>query len=461
MKKYIYVLIIMLSSFYSFAQIPNPDFENWTLTNTVLPVGWQPIGLVTKVTPATEGLSAIRFERQNLNSPGAIIYGNPPQGAGDFTGGIPFADRPDSLVANFKYDLPAGDSAWVLFMFKNNGAFISQDMYYITGSNPSSFVRKAFQVNYTSGLTPDSVIIGFTSTDPNKSFVGGYMIIDDVHFTNTSVGVPNGGFESWLTFPDEEPDDWFTSNAGLLTNATLPVTKTTDKYSGTFAARIENVITPNGIGMGYMLSGPQGQNGPLPGFPVSERNSAFNGYFKFLPQNNDTLTIGILMFESGVQVGGGFFQNFATVNSYTPFSTTIYYNGGYTGTPDSATILLLPFQGGSNPHGNSVLYVDSLTISPALPVGIAESNSAQISISNYPNPFGNYTIINYSILETGPVRIKLFDVTGREVVVLFNGNQTAGSHSMKYDSSNLANGIYQLVIETNNSKLDRKVVVQK
>lgn len=451
----------MFSSLYSFAQIPNPDFENWTTTNTVIPVGWQPIGLVTKVTPATEGVSAIRIERQDLNSPGAILYGNPPQGAGNFTGGIPFAGRPDSLVANFKYDVPPGDSAWVLFMFKNAGAFISQDVYYITGNNSASFVRKAFQVHYTSGLTPDSLIIGFTSTNPNKSFVGGYMIIDDVYFTNTSVVVPNGGFESWFIISDEEPNAWFTSNTSYLTNIPLPVTKTTDKYAGSFAARIENVNTPNGIGMGYLLSGPQGQNGVLPGFPVSERNSAFNGYYKFLPQNNDTLTIGIIMFELGVQIGGGFFQNFATVNSYTAFNTTINYNGGYTGTPDSATIILLPFQGGSIPHGNSVLYVDSLTISPALPVSVPELKAEQITISNYPNPFSNSTLINYSIPEKDKVCIKLVDITGREVAFLFTGDQTSGTHSFKYDSGNLDNGMYQLVIETNRYKQNRKIIVQK
>lgn len=465
MKKYIFTSIALCCSVILFAQIPNPDFENWNTTNTLLPVGWQTMGVVSQTTPVTEGNFAIRLERGGSNvdtnpyDPGAIIHGEPQGGA--FSGGIPFADRPDSLVANFKYNVMQGDSAWVLFMFKENGVFISQDLYYVTGNHTSSFIRKAFAVNYTSGLVPDSLIIMFTSTNPNGSFLGSYVIIDDVHFTNTVLTVPNGGFENWITYPNEEPVDWFTSNKSFLFNPILPITKTGDAYSGNYAIRIENNMPPNPEMMGYALAGPQTMNGPAPGFPVQIKDTIFTGYYKFYPQNNDTASIGVMMFEQGVKVGGGNFQNSSTVNTYTQFLTHIFYDQGYAGTPDSANIYLVAFKAGSFPQGNSVLYVDNLKFDPSAYVGINETKPDQPSISNYPNPCSNVTLINYSLPENCLLTIKLYDVIGNEVAGLFNGNQQSGNHSLRYDTSNLPDGIYHLVMKSDNFKQDKKLVVQK
>ena len=166
MKKYIYSILSLFIGLTAFSQIPNSGFENWNTTNQTLPLGWRIYGSVTQAAPHN-GTHAVKIERNpaNTNEPGAILYGNADEG--NFIGGIPFNAKPDSLVAFFKYDIPVGDSAWVLMMFKNGGNFISQDLYHIYGNNTSVFERKAFKVNYSSGLTPDSLIIGFTSTNPD------------------------------------------------------------------------------------------------------------------------------------------------------------------------------------------------------------------------------------------------------------------------------------------------------
>lgn len=460
MKKYIYAFSLSVISVFAYAQIPNAGFENWNTTNFTLPTGWTTYGIVTQATPPTGGTYAVRLERNpaDINAPGAIIYGNP--GGGLFTGGIPFAARPDSLVANFKYDLPVGDSAWVLFMFKNGGSFISQNLDLISGSNPSSFIRKAFAVNYFSGLTPDSLIIGFTSTNPDSAFLGGYVIIDDVRFVGASTTiVPNGDFENWTVYTNEEPVSWYTSNPPLLMNPTLPVTKTTDSYSGAYAARIENVNSPTGLQMGYLLAGPQGSSGMEPGFPVSYRDTLFSGHYKFAPLNNDTLTVGVVMFSAGVQVGWGFIQTDTATAVYKSFSTPIYYDGAFLGTPDSATIVALPFVGGGMPHGNSVLIVDDFAF-PAIATTISAINYS-MSMFVYPNPAIDITNISYVLKNNTNVLISIYDLNGKLVEVISNSEQSCGAHILRYNLSHLSNGMYSVSIEANGERQIRKITVQR
>ncbi len=63
-------------------------------------------------------------------------------------------------------------------------------------------------------------------------------------------------------------------------------------------------------------------------------------------------------------------------------------------------------------------------------------------MQNYPNPFNPSTVIRYSLAQAGPVTVKVFDVLGREVAVLVNGDvQTAGSHVVNFGTSNVARGL--------------------
>jgi len=63
---------------------------------------------------------------------------------------------------------------------------------------------------------------------------------------------------------------------------------------------------------------------------------------------------------------------------------------------------------------------------------------------NYPNPFNPSTTIKYTVPNSSEVKIKLYDVIGREVATLYNGYTSAGEHSVSLDANkyNLASGIY-------------------
>jgi hypothetical protein len=60
----------------------------------------------------------------------------------------------------------------------------------------------------------------------------------------------------------------------------------------------------------------------------------------------------------------------------------------------------------------------------------------------YPNPFNPVTNITYSLPISSEISIRIFDIQGREVDILYDNIQDAGSHMLVWDASNFATGIY-------------------
>jgi hypothetical protein len=61
---------------------------------------------------------------------------------------------------------------------------------------------------------------------------------------------------------------------------------------------------------------------------------------------------------------------------------------------------------------------------------------------NYPNPFNPTTTIRYAIPAPAHVSLRLYDVLGREAMVLADGVQEPGFYAVELDAGSLASGIY-------------------
>ena len=61
---------------------------------------------------------------------------------------------------------------------------------------------------------------------------------------------------------------------------------------------------------------------------------------------------------------------------------------------------------------------------------------------NYPNPFNAETNISFSLAEAGNVSLNVYDITGRLVTTLVDGQMDAGSHVVAWDASNVSSGVY-------------------
>ena len=78
------------------------------------------------------------------------------------------------------------------------------------------------------------------------------------------------------------------------------------------------------------------------------------------------------------------------------------------------------------------------------PVSVV-NNQIPVTINlsqNYPNPFNSKTKIKYSLSKTSEVRIVVYDILGREISTLVNGNQTAGNYVAVFSSNYLSSGMY-------------------
>jgi hypothetical protein len=63
-------------------------------------------------------------------------------------------------------------------------------------------------------------------------------------------------------------------------------------------------------------------------------------------------------------------------------------------------------------------------------------------MQNYPNPFNPMTNVNFSIINSGNVKLVVYDIQGREVQTLVNERLQPGKYEVTFDGSALSSGVY-------------------
>jgi hypothetical protein len=80
-----------------------------------------------------------------------------------------------------------------------------------------------------------------------------------------------------------------------------------------------------------------------------------------------------------------------------------------------------------------------------------------------PNPFGDRTEIRFDLPRPGPVALKVFDVAGRLVRTLVDGEEPAGFRAVSWDGTDdggarVSAGVYFYTLETAGESFRRKMV---
>jgi hypothetical protein len=79
-----------------------------------------------------------------------------------------------------------------------------------------------------------------------------------------------------------------------------------------------------------------------------------------------------------------------------------------------------------------------------------------------PNPFNPSTRIAFTLGQTGPARLTLYNLLGQEVArPLDAGQMAAGAHQVNWDASRLASGLYLAVLEAGGVRDELKVMLMK
>ncbi|MFH1009604.1 MAG: carboxypeptidase regulatory-like domain-containing protein [bacterium] len=126
--------------------------------------------------------------------------------------------------------------------------------------------------------------------------------------------------------------------------------------------------------------------------------------------------------------------------------------GQYVLSADRASLATRYYPDASEPSGATPLTVDAAT--PEIEANFTldqtlDSEEQTVTVpqnfgvkSIYPNPFNATTRINFAVPSAGKVKLAVYDVLGREVAVLVNGMQTAGTQNVTFNAANLASGVY-------------------
>jgi hypothetical protein len=92
----------------------------------------------------------------------------------------------------------------------------------------------------------------------------------------------------------------------------------------------------------------------------------------------------------------------------------------------------------------------------AVDVGLPETfNLSQ----NYPNPFNPATVISWQIPVNNYVTLKVYDLLGREVATLVNGEKPAGSYQVEFDATQLPSGTYFYTLQAGEFTQTKKMVL--
>ena len=152
----------------------------------------------------------------------------------------------------------------------------------------------------------------------------------------------------------------------------------------------------------------------------------------------------------------------ALLSSFGGFSGVVYASGFLAPTAtDSAFTLIL-----TTPSGYDV---ELPTIETAL--DLFDDNYVNIPdnfvvFQNYPNPFNPVTSIKYELISDSKVNIAIYDLLGNVVDELYDGYQSSGFKSIKWDAKNssgdfMSAGVYFYKIKVGNSSQVKRMMLLK
>ena len=109
---------------------------------------------------------------------------------------------------------------------------------------------------------------------------------------------------------------------------------------------------------------------------------------------------------------------------------------------------------------DTLTIVGFVTISGVSAVG--DQVAARFGLGqNYPNPFNPSTTIVYALEKPGHARLEVYDVSGRRVATLVDGDKPSGRHEITWRPQDLASGVYFARLTVGTESDTRRVTLLK
>jgi len=220
MKKILPFFLVIFFHVQVIAQvsIPNGGFENWITGNNLHPRGFSnnsnrenffrsnlPFNL-TRTADSWHGSYAVMLQTliSGKDTAGGYMVDSPNTDGNNWHGGVPYTEMPTGFRGYYKCNIAVGDSGLILAAFSKGGINIGMYFYKIGGIK-TDYTLFNFPLIPALTQTPDSVMVGFTSSDlVNNIIKGGSTItVDSVSFTGVTSQPSTlyGDFEIWVLKP--------------------------------------------------------------------------------------------------------------------------------------------------------------------------------------------------------------------------------------------------------------------
>ncbi len=122
-------------------------------------------------------------------------------------------------------------------------------------------------------------------------------------------------------------------------------------------------------------------------------------------------------------------------------------------------------------YNATISVINSTPDTPEIPVTIGSQTGIEDELSNlpraislyqnYPNPFNPATEIKFALPEQMDVSIEVFNVLGQKAAVVAEGLFPAGNHSVTWDGSNAASGVYYYKLSAGDKVMVKKMTLLK
>ncbi len=190
-----------------------------------------------------------------------------------------------------------------------------------------------------------------------------FLILLSNNLAYSQTQIPNGNFENWKEIAHENPFFYNTSNT-YIRDKNIHIhnlNKSIDSYKGKYSLKLETININGNPEPAFAVLGDMDNMNK--GMALKEMPTHFNGFFKYLCENNDSAVISLFFKKNGEVIAKNYFYLYGVKNTFTEqhFSIT-----GLNQQPDSVIIVFFSsnlFKAEPNPNAGNILMVDYISFS--------------------------------------------------------------------------------------------------
>jgi hypothetical protein len=340
------------------------------------------------------------------------------------------------MIAGGNFNYAGGDTAYSIAMWKSIPyRIISGSVRYKNNNDPvlNGKVYAAKLDKYTKKIVYlDSADVGSTGHQ------SGEYILDRV---------PEGEGDLLICFPEDEDDNpsgfsdlfvpsYYPESISWKTATILNLYQSHTDIN----IRVDRIAIPDNPVTGN-LTGEANLNYTPEGYPSTSGFDFKAGTIIYMKKNDSFFAYGISDNDEEFSIDS------LETGDYTLIADRLGYDG--------KIMQLVVTQ-----NTNISITLDTISIITSISNG-SEVPSQYILYQNYPNPFNPSSTIRFDIPENSNVKLRIFDMLGREVHTMVNEYMAAGSYQAVWNASRYPSGVYFYSLEAEGFIQTKRMVLVK